>query len=77
MPVILIFMLLPLFASANELMAKIIGFLPNQALIMFLNGQLNSTVQSFPWGEIIKLSIWLIITIVLFIFTFNKRKIDY
>lgn len=77
MPVILVFMLLPLFGSINSIMEFFVKLLPNQVVLKLLEQKVNLVQPPFPWSEVLTLIIWLVLSLLLFIFTFNKRKIDY
>lgn len=77
MPVILIFMLLPLFQSVNPFIDKIVNVLPNQVILSLIETSIDGTLGAFPWRELFILVLWLLFSTLLFIFTFNKRKVDY
>lgn len=77
MPVILVFMLFPLFGSINSFLEYIVNLLPNQVVFNLLEQRINLIEYSFPWSEVLTLIVWFGLSTLLFIYTFNKRKIDY
>lgn len=77
MPVIMLFMLLPLFASVNDWIEKLVTLLPNQVIMTILDSKILLEESKLFWKEGITLCVWFAASILSFVYIFKKRKIDY
>lgn len=77
MPVLMIFLIIPLFAYLSETLKKIAVFLPNYNMnIMLEKAFADGGIGIESANNIAAILIWIVIAAVAFIFTYNKVGLD-
>lgn len=77
MPVMMIFLLLPMFARFNEGLRKAAKFVPNHHMNLIIEKIFRGEVIGAGSGNsIVVMVVWLIITVVSFIYIYNKVGLD-
>lgn len=77
MPVLMIFLLLPMFARFNETLSKIAEFVPNYHMNLIIEKIFSGEVIGTGSGNsIVVMGAWLAISAVTFIYIYNKVGLD-